>query len=170
MTSPRKHADILLSKIEGYFSNQKVDPGHVRLIKQHIWNHYGLALKLTEGRLLSQNDLLHVLIREILQYCKDNDIDMPYMSEHKTKAAAEEHLKRNFIYTFCGTDMSLTADLKTGEVKQFRSLPRTSEMDKGRISHLITCIYAWAAEHEIPVSRPADSEYMKLMREMGSAV
>ncbi len=170
MSSPRKHADILLRKIEGYFESQKVPIAHRSLVKEHIWSHYGRALKLVEGRTLSQNDLLHVLIREILKYCKDNDIDMPYMSEHKTKAAAEEHLKRNFIYTFCGTDLSVTADLKTGDVKQFRSLPQTSKMDKGRLSDLITQIYAWAAEHEIKLSKPSDSEYMALQREMGTAV
>lgn len=116
-------------------------------------------------RSLSQNALFHKWCEEIAQF---------FVSRGKTHFASgkpmnRDTVKANLKETFLGTQMVEYIDLKTGEVKYREEVRHTSDLDTGEMCAFMTCADKWATEWGVPLSRPADSEYMNYMREQGEA-
>jgi hypothetical protein len=117
-------------------------------------------------RSISQNALLHMWIREIVKHFIRNGKET-----WSTGAPIdEESMKENLKETFLGTETTEQVNLKTGEVTTKTTTRHSSKLDKGEFYAFMTMIDEWATGHRIRLTRPEDSEYMNLRREMGEVV
>lgn len=117
------------------------------------------------GRSLSQNALFHKWCEEAAQF---------FVRMGKTTFATGapmnmEGMKRNLKLTFLGEELIRDINLKTGEVTERYDLRRTSQLDRGEMHAFMTCIETWALDHGIYLTHPADSEYMRMKIEFGTA-
>jgi len=120
----------------------------------------------SEGRTLSQNALFHRWCREISKYFYDNG---------KThfgcgKDMNETNMKENLKTTYLGFETKTYTDLSTGEIIKKEELIKTSDLDKEPMASFMMLVDAFCVEYGIPISKPGDSEYMQILREMGEAV
>ena len=98
-----------------------------------------------EKRSLSQNSLFHVWCREIADhFSKKVDVD-------------QDKMKELLKYKLLGTE-----DIVVGSTVIRGQLRETSKLDTGEMLFFMDQVQAWAADHGVNVSCPADSEYMRL--------
>jgi len=128
---------------------------------------HGYPLRLTwktSTRSLSQNALFHKWCEEVASFFVDHG------KTHFASGAtiSKESIKRNLKQTFLGTHKVEHIDLTTGEVTEREELRHTSDLDKGEMQHFLDQVSAWATEYGIGLTRPEDSEYLRIAREMDS--
>lgn len=102
-----------------------------------------------DPRSLSQNALFHKWCREL--------------SDHFTARGTEvdaESMKEMLKYKFLGTeDLVINRTVIPGQLR------KTSKLTKGEMTDFMDKVYAWAADHGVMLTNPADSEYMKAHHE-----
>lgn len=118
------------------------------------------------SRTLSQNNLFHMWVREVTKF---------FISKGKTTWASGEEMsepsmKENLKETFLGCQAVEKVDLRTGEVRESVETRHTSKLDKGEFYHFMTLIDEWASNFGVKLTRPEDSEYMNMRRDMGESV
>lgn len=118
-----------------------------------------ISYKSFEGmRTISQNALFHMWCQETAQFFVKNG----KMTFADGSEMIKENVKRNLKQTFLGEELVESVNLKTGEITQRMELRHTSKLEKGEMHHFMTQIEMWALEWGIPLTHPADSEYMTL--------
>lgn len=121
------------------------------LLTEWNWEH---AVQLTikrysPSRSLSQNALFHV-------WCRD-------MATHFSQKGAEvdeERMKDLMKYKFLGTE-----DRVIGNTIIPGQLRETSSLDRGEMMDFMDRVHDWALDHNVKLTCPIDSEYMKLQGE-----
>lgn len=99
-----------------------------------------------KSRSLSQNALFHVWCREMAEYFASRGADID-----------ADRMKLLMKNEFVGME-----DIVINKTVIRDQLRHTSKLDKGEMMDFMDKVKAWAFDHGVYVTCPADSEYMKL--------
>ena len=117
----------------------------------------------SDVRTLSQNALSHIWYRDIAKHFKERGKDTFSNGDPMNPA----NMKKNLKNTYLGCESKEYIDLKTGEVTEKLELRHTSDLEKGDMTNYLMLIDAFCKEHTIYISKPEDSEYVQIMKEIG---
>jgi|TARA_R110000744_G_scaffold220399_3_gene339225 hypothetical protein len=100
-------------------------------------------------RTLSQNNLFH-------KWCKEVSDKYVKKAPKYTPEVVKDYLKFTFLGTY---------DLEIGARKIPDQLKSTSGLKVGEMVHFMDQVYHWAADNEILLTIPENSEYRKLKKQ-----
>ncbi len=98
-------------------------------------------------RSISQNDLFHVWVRDMLRHFKKKG----------GFTGTEEELKLMVKYKFLGTE-----DIEVGSTNIPAQVRRTSALDRGEMLQFMEQVEAWCIDLGVKLTKPQQSEYAKL--------
>jgi len=98
-------------------------------------------------RSLSQNDLFHVWVRDMLRHFKKKG----------GFTGTEEELKLMIKYKFLGTE-----DVIVGSTTIPNQVRATSRLDRGEMLYFMEQVEAWCIDLGVKLTKPQNSEYSKL--------
>jgi len=98
-------------------------------------------------RSISQNDLFHVWVRDMLRHFKKKG----------GFTGTEEELKLMVKYKFLGTE-----DIEVGSTNIPAQVRRTSALDRGEMLYFMQQVEAWCIDLGVKLTKPQQSEYAKL--------
>lgn len=102
-------------------------------------------------RSLSQNALFHLWCREMAAHFSSKGAEV-----------TEEKMKMLLKYKFLGTEsITINNTVIKDQVKE------TSGLDRGEMMHFMDQVQDWALDHDVYLTCPDDSEYMKLNQKGG---
>jgi len=116
-----------------------------------------------DGRTLSQNALSHIWYRDIAKYFKERGKHTFVNGD----AMNDKNMKKNLKNTYLGCESKEYINMQTGEVTQKLELRHTSDLEKGDMTNYLMLIDAYCKEQSIYISKPEDSEYVQIMKEIG---
>ena len=117
----------------------------------------------SEGRTLSQNALSHMWYSDIAKHF----IDHGKTHFDSGDAMNDINMKNNLKLTYLGCEDKSYIDLKTGRVITKSELRHTSDLEKGDMTNYLMLIDAFCVQYGIYIRKPADSEYVKIMQQIG---
>lgn len=113
-----------------------------------------------ESRTLDQNSVLHIWFREIAKQWKDHG--WTNETAYKDDFVVKEYFKHKFLPT---------VPIKVSNKVELPPIPKpTSLLDTGEMTSFMMQIEAWCTDRGYWLSKPEDSEYMKILSEMGEAI
>lgn len=117
----------------------------------------------SNGRTIGQNALSHMWYEDITKH---------FLAGGKTHFESgaemnEANMKDNLKLTYLGCEEKTYIDLKTGEVITKSELRHTSDLEKGDMTNYLMLIDAFCVQYGIYIRKPADSEYVKIMQQIG---
>ena len=125
-----------------------------------------VKISYNDGRSTGQNALFHRWCREIAKHFVDGG-----KSHFSTGTEINEtSMKKNLKTTYLGFEINEYVDLKTGEVTTKEELKHTSGLDKGDMTAFLMLVDAFCVEYGIYISKPEDSEYIQILKEIGNMV
>jgi len=125
-----------------------------------------VKISYNDGRSTGQNALFHRWCREIAKHFVDGG-----KTHFGTGSEINEtSMKNNLKTTYLGFDTKEYIDLKTGEVTTGEELKHTSDLDKGDMTAFLMLVDAFCVEYGIYISKPEDSEYIQILKEIGNMV
>lgn len=118
------------------------------------------------GRSVGQNSLFHRWCREIAKH---------FVNGGKTHFSTgeeinEKSMKKNLKTTYLGFETKEYVDLSTGAVTTNEELKHTSDLNKGDMTAFLMLVDAFCVEYGIYISKPEDSEYIQILKEIGNMV
>jgi hypothetical protein len=128
----------------------------------------GVLVKISwsEGRTLSQNALSHMWYTDIAKHF----IDRGKTTFKDGDPINSETMKDSLKNTFLGCEEKEHVNLKTGEVTKTIELRHTSDLEKGDMTNYLMLIDVYCQENRIYIRKPADSEYVEIMKQIGEMV
>jgi len=125
-----------------------------------------VKISYNDGRSIGQNSLFHRWCREIAKHFVNGGKTHFSTGEEMNEKSMKESLKT----TYLGFETKEYVNLSTGEVTRKEELKHTSDLNKGDMTAFLMLVDAFCVEYGIYISKPEDSEYIQILKEIGNMV